>query len=607
MDMVQQQITGADIREPGSIWENDEKLKNLSRIERNLISAFPWVLGLVLMGIAVYSPTTEIWIASVCASAMLVLAPLLYLLRMSIKLIIHLTLSVCCICAIYIASQTGGAMSMQLAWLLFVPMMPLRLISFKAGVAWTLICLIIFIGMGWLDASYWAFAMPEMSDDMIKWSVLQKIMLCLGMLILPLFYTKSYQHAITVMRQHNKVIRQKKAELVRAQNNKQKFIARLSHEMRTPMNAVVGFSHLLHMESDKHPEAAAVIAQIEITAQHLLGIINGIMDYTQLIDGKLNLKRERVQSENLVRSSFNVYAQRAQAMQVAYQCQIDRSVPNWIEVDEARTRQVLMSLLEHALDRTAKGLVQLRVKFADQQLIFTVEDSGPSLSADVAQQLTAVQSVNPQTDMNSLDRTNLKLFMANALTQLMGGHLQIKKGTSGVCIAMHLPQTSTTEAVEPMSPPPAGEPLDPMFKALPLAVLVVDDNPVNRLLVEQVIRTHWPTAHVVQASNGKNALTALNQQLFDIVLMDMLMPEMDGIVATKLLRQNLASQNQAIPVLGLTANISSDDHLRCLQAGMNDIVLKPFDRDKLIQHIAQLLLASADFRSKNPQHIQAQA
>ena len=158
-----------------------------------------------------------------------------------------------------------------------------------------------------------------------------------------------------------------------------------------------------------------------------------------------------------------------------------------------------------------------------------------------------------------------------------------------------------------MSPPPVGEPLDPMFKALPLAVLVVDDNPVNRLLVEQVIRTHWPTAHVVQASNGKNALTALNQQLFDIVLMDMLMPEMDGIVATKLLRQNLASKNQAIPVLGLTANISSDDHLRCLQAGMNDIVLKPFDRDKLIQHIAQLLLASADFRSKNPQHIQAQA
>jgi CheY-like chemotaxis protein len=131
-----------------------------------------------------------------------------------------------------------------------------------------------------------------------------------------------------------------------------------------------------------------------------------------------------------------------------------------------------------------------------------------------------------------------------------------------------------------------------------LEVLVVDDNPVNRLLVDQVIRSHWPRAQVVQAHNGKQALTQLGQQQFDLVLMDMLMPEMDGIVATSMLRQTVTSPNQNIPVLGLTANISTDDHLRCLKAGMNDIVLKPFDRDKLTQRIEQLLLTSPDFLAK---------
>ena len=156
-----------------------------------------------------------------------------------------------------------------------------------------------------------------------------------------------------------------------------------------------------------------------------------------------------------------------------------------------------------------------------------------------------------------------------------------------------------------MKAPAIGKPLHQIIKELPAAMLVVDDNPVNLLLVEQVIRTHWPMAQVVQVSGGREALMALGQQLFDIVLMDMLMPEMDGIEATRLLRQTVASQNQGIPVLGLTANISTEDHQRCLQAGMNDIVLKPFDSHKLTQHIAHLLLASSDFRRKYAQQIQA--
>ncbi len=605
--MVQIHIADVDGLQTASVWKTEQKLKTLSRIERNLISAFPWMVGLVLFGIAAYSPSTDIGRASITASAMLVLAPFLYILRVSIKLIIHLTLTVCSLCAIYIASQTGGVMSVQLAWLLFAPMMPLRLISIKAGMAWMLVCLSIYVGMGLVGQSHWVAAMPQYSADFQTWTVLQRMLLCMGMLALPWFYAKSYRHSIAVMRQHNKVIRQKKAELVRAQENKKKFISRLSHEMRTPMNAVVGFSHLLRIGSDKHPEATAVIEQIENTAQQLLGIINGIMDYTQLIDGKLKVNRERVRSEALIRNTFDMFAQRAKDLRLEYRCEIDPQFPAWIEVDATRTRQVLMNLLEHALQRTPSGKVSLMARFEQQQLQFTVEDSGSELSIEASQQLTQPGPIDQHEDLKAVGRANLMLYMANALTHLMGGTLQLQKSSHGVAIGMYLPHMPVQEEAYSASQAAEDKPLHLIIQALPLEVLVVDDNPVNRLLVDQVIRSHWPKAHVVQAHHGKQALSLLGQQLFDLVLMDMLMPEMDGIVATSMLRQTVSSQNQNIPVLGLTANISTDDHLRCLQAGMNDIVLKPFDRDKLTQRLTQLLLASPDFRSKYAQHIQAAA
>jgi len=392
---------------------------------------------------------------------------------------------------------------------------------------------------------------------------------------------------------------------VRAQENKKKFISRLSHEMRTPMNAVVGFSHLLRIGSDKHPEATAVIEQIENTAQQLLGIINGIMDYTQLIDGKLKVNRERVRSEALIRNTFDMFAQRAKDLRLEYRCEIDPHFPTWIEVDVTRTRQVLMNLLEHALQRTPSGKVCLRARFEQQQLQFTVEDSGSELSIEASQQLTQPGPIDQHEDLKAVGRANLMLYMANALTHLMGGTLQLQKSSQGVSIGMFLTHKPAQAEAYSASQTAEDKPLHLIIQALPLEVLVVDDNPVNRLLVDQVIRSHWPRAQVVQAHNGKQALTQLGQQQFDLVLMDMLMPEMDGIVATSMLRQTVTSPNQNIPVLGLTANISTDDHLRCLKAGMNDIVLKPFDRDKLTQRIAQLLLASPDFRSKYAQHMQA--
>jgi len=591
-------VDGYGLRRASS-WKADQKLKTLSRIERNLISAFPWLVGLVLFGIAAFSPTPDIGRASLIASVMLIMAPFLYILGVSVKVIIHLTLIICSVCATYIASQTGGVMSVQLAWLLFAPMMPLRLISIQAGIAWMLICICIYVGLGMVAESHWTAVMLMPSGDVQTWTLLQRIMLCLGMLVLPWFYAKSYRHSLAVMRQHNKVLHQQKAELLRAQDHKKKFIARLSHEMRTPMNAVVGFSHLLRIGSDQHPEATAVIKQIEKTAQHLLGVINGIMDYTQLMDGKLKVNRERVNTENLIRDTFEMFAQRAKDLRLSYHCDIDPQFPAWIDIDGARTRQVLTNLLEHALQRTPTGKIRLYAQFDQQQLQFNLEDTGSALSAEAVQHLTQPGLSELHESLKSVGHDNMMLSMANALTQLMGGTLRLLKNSpQGVAIRLCLPCPTEREEAGSATDAMKDKPLRQVIQNLPLKVLVVDDHPVNRLLVNQVIRLHWPHAHVAEASNGKQALNLLGRQVFDLVLMDMLMPEMDGIVATSMLRRTITSPNQNIPVLGLTANISNDDHLRCLNAGMNDIVLKPFDREKLTQRIERMLLNSPSFLAK---------
>jgi signal transduction histidine kinase/CheY-like chemotaxis protein len=576
----------------------DQKLLNLSKSERNQIFGFPWVIGLIVLIMSIYAPSASVRWQTSALGMMLLLTPFFYLAGLSLKWTVHLAVGICTLSIIGVSMQTGGIYSAQIVWLLLIPVMPLRLISAKAAIAWLIVSLLILLVFGQIDHQELMGDMHQSDGGMSTWTFLQRILLCASMLVLPWYYVKTYRQSIAVMRRYNKVIRHKKMELVREQDNKKLFISRLSHEMRTPMNAVVGFSNLLQAQSDQFPQAAGVVEHIQTTSRHLLAIINGIMDYTQLIDGQLTIRQEDVEWASLVLQTFDMFKDRARSMQIEYTCELQAGCPKWIRTDAQRVRQILMNFLEHALQRTPEGFVQIKTQHSVDLIVFTVHDSGTHLSDDELRSLNLIEMNAQDMPVNHLSGTALGLSMAKALAQLMGGDVLAQNHSGqGSSLTLRLPlevvQSAKYEGVGGLT---AGA--EKYIEELAIEILVVDDNPVNRLLVQQVIHSQWPLAKVTQADNGQKALTRLSAQKFDLVLMDMLMPEMDGIEATRYVRQDPTSPNQWIPVLGLTANISTEDHVRCLSAGMNDVLLKPFDRQVLVQRIEHLLLTCPLFKIK---------
>lgn len=587
------------IQKEASIDDVDQQLENLSKVERIQLFGFPWALGLILMVLALFSPTSQVKWETAAVMLMLMLSPLAYLAGLSVKWVIHLTTACCAIGIATVTWQTGGIHSPQIAWLLLVPVMPLRLISVKASLCWMALCLAFVISIHGIEQqNILSWTDLQKTGDILTWAFLQKFFLCASMLALPWYYAKTYRQSIAVMRYQSKVIHQKKSELVHEQANKKLFISRLSHEMRTPMNAVVGFSHLLESEVDKNPQARVVVEQIQITSKHLLAIINGIMDYTQMMDGNLVVKSEVVDARSVVHDVFNIFGQRLRSMQVEYTCDMSDSVPRWLRTDQMRLSQILINFVEHALQRTSEGFLQLKVERDRQFVLFTVHDSGDFIHPEELRFLNAKWSMANEMPVNHISGAGMGVCMGKALAHLMGGDVSaVNHAGKGSSLCLHLPLSLVIDADHPVKAKNQSDEMQ--IKELAIEVLVVDDNPVNRLLVSQVIAAHWTKVQVVQAENGQKALDCLHKQKFDLVMMDMLMPEMDGIEATRHLRHSDMSPNQWIPVLGLTANISTEDHVRCLSAGMNDILLKPFDRHVLVNRIEKLLMACPLFTTKH--------
>ena len=575
--------------------EANRTLTHLTNQERIQIFMFPWVISLVIFVLSLQAPSSLVKWIGLLGSTMLAVSPLLFMTGMRKRHVVHLTATVCCLCACAIAWYSGGILSAQLAWLILLPMMPLRLVSIRAGVFWLMISLVIFAVFGWLHHHGIGHVADHASAEYFNWTIWQRIFLGLCMLSLPWYYTNLYSKSIELLKHQNKLIRQKKHELQQAKVSKKKFISRLSHEMRTPMNAIIGFSHLLQSQTDNDESVASVIRHIESTSQHLLALINGIMDYSLLLDGRLKISKELVDVNAFIAQTTKMFEQRVRSMQIDYACLLPADQPSMAMLDAPRLRLVLMYLIEHALERTCQGHVHLKVQHSSDHVVCFLEYSGLVLTAEdlaVFNEPNSTYRIIATQYADAAARMGLR--MATALAQMMGGELLAYNHSHavGVSVRLTLPvqwQSSPFHALTKATQPclDAGQSVMPSSSVI--HVLIVDDNPVNRLLVNQVIMSEWPHAQVVQAENGKKALAVLDTQAFDIVLMDMLMPEMDGIEATGVLRHSVDRINRHVPILGLTANISTDDHIRCIKAGMNDVVLKPFDKEKLAKRVHQLL------------------
>ena len=488
---------------------------------------------------------------------------------------------------VYASGISGGIFSVHQTWLSILPLMSLYLMGRSAALFWFLITVLTQTSLAYVT---WKGHLPlfPLGTAQLFSALISNVSVTFLALLVSLAYDGLNRHAMQDERQRTKTLETKQAELLAVMQQRDRFIASVSHELRTPMNAILGFNGLLLFRHRDHPQLKPLLYQIQQSADHLLTVINDVLDYSQMQSGHLRIRPQTCELREVVQSAFALFSPRVRNLKLIYECDIADDVPQWVEVDRHRLIQILVNLLGNAIKFTHAGHVRLRVIRQGQGVRFEITDSGIGIPQTQQANLFQRFAQGASQTQNRYGGNGLGLAITRQLVQLLRGAIGFHSVEGqGSCFWFFLP----LQAVEP--PNASKTTLDAVSaltgKAEPWRFLVVDDHATNRLLLRQVLGHHWKNAEFIEAHNGKEALQALEAQRFDLVLMDMLMPEMDGIEATRHLRMSTDAATRNVPVLGITANISSQDLDRFVAAGVDALVLKPFDARPLCEEIEQLL------------------
>jgi PAS domain S-box-containing protein len=394
---------------------------------------------------------------------------------------------------------------------------------------------------------------------------------------------------VTERRETEATVRAAREATDRANRTRADFLATVSHEIRTPINGVIGMTGLL-LDTSLTPEQWRYANTLRASAEHLLQIINDILDYSKIDAGKLEFEQVRMRVSEIVDSVIAITAPRAGAKGIELRAIVPSVLPHNLIGDPGRLRQILLNLVSNAVKFTHHGSVTVELEIRDDGaeqalLVVTVADTGVGIPADAVPALFTEFSQVDSSVSRRFGGTGLGLAICKRLLDGMQGGIEV---SSEVGIG------SSFRFTVPLRRDPSLSPDEPVIEAEPAVagfalrgrVLVAEDNPTNQLIIAAVLDKYGLRVDLV--SNGAEAVNAVRTLPYDLVLMDMQMPEMDGLQATLAIRR-LDGKAARIPIIGVTANAFVEDHERCREAGMQDIVTKPFRWTDLAKRMARYL------------------